>query len=252
MRTPSRRRTSRSFAQPTSRAWSASGRLRGPGGDRPRRHGRGAQGADPVLNRVVAVKVLSPYLACSATARRRFVREAQAAAAVCHDHIVTIHSVHEADGLPYLVMQYVAGESLQDRLSRCGPLEVMEVVRIGLQTASGLAAAHAQGLIHRDIKPGNLLLEDPSPPTPLPRSGEREGMARQDHRLWACPHDRRRAVDAERSRGRHPGIHGPGASAGRDDRSPRRPVQPWQRDVCHVYGVPALPRFHPFVGASSG
>jgi hypothetical protein len=90
----------------------------------------------------------------------RFKREAQAAAAVCHDHIVTVHSVDEADGLPYLVMQYVAGESLQDRLDRTGPLELIEIVRIGLQTASGLAAAHAQGLIHRDIKPANILLEN--------------------------------------------------------------------------------------------
>src|SRR5205085_6109635 len=67
---------------------------------------------------------------------------------------------NEAGGLPYLVMQYVAGESLQDRLDRAGLLEVTEVVRIGMQTAAGLAAAHAQGLIHRDIKPANLLLED--------------------------------------------------------------------------------------------
>jgi hypothetical protein len=126
--------------------------------------GRGGMGVvlkalDPDLNRPVAIKVLSPWLASSATARRRFVREAQAAAAVCHDHVVTVHGVHE-DGLPYLVMQYVAGESLQARLDRDGPLEVEEVVRIGMQTASGLAAAHAQGLIHRDIKPANLLLED--------------------------------------------------------------------------------------------
>ncbi|HKI36101.1 MAG TPA: protein kinase [Gemmataceae bacterium] len=115
---------------------------------------------DPDLNRVVAIKVVSPWLASSATARRRFVREAQAAAAVCHDHVVTVHGVNEADGLPYLVMQYVAGESLQARLDRIGPLEVTEVVRIGMQTAAGLAAAHAQGLIHRDIKPANLLLEN--------------------------------------------------------------------------------------------
>jgi serine/threonine protein kinase len=115
---------------------------------------------EPALHRLVAIKVLSPALAGSATARRRFTREAQAAAAVCHEHVVAVHGVHEADGLPYLVMQYVAGESLQTRLDRTGPLEVEEVVRIGMQTASGLAAAHAQGLIHRDIKPANLLLED--------------------------------------------------------------------------------------------
>jgi serine/threonine protein kinase len=131
--------------------------------------GRGGMGVvlkalDPALNRVVAIKVLAPCLASSGTARRRFVREGRAAAAVCHDHVVTVHGVSETDGLPYLVMQYVAGESLQARLDRVGPLEVTEIVRIGLQTAAGLAAAHAQGLIHRDIKPANLLLEgEPSP-----------------------------------------------------------------------------------------
>jgi serine/threonine-protein kinase len=127
--------------------------------------GRGGMGVvlkafDSTLNRVVAIKVLSPFLACSPTARRRFTREAKAAAAVCHDHVVTIHAVAEVDGLPYMVMQYVAGESLQARLDREGPLDIHEIVRIGLQTAQGLAAAHAQGLIHRDIKPANLLLED--------------------------------------------------------------------------------------------
>jgi hypothetical protein len=127
--------------------------------------GRGGMGVvlrafEPALHRTVAIKVLAAALAGNATARRRFTREAQAAAAVCHDHIVAVHTVSEAGGLPYLVMQYVAGESLQERLDRAGPLGVEEAVRIGLQTAQGLAAAHAQGLIHRDIKPANLLLEN--------------------------------------------------------------------------------------------
>ena len=131
--------------------------------------GRGGMGIvlkafDPALHRPVAIKVMATAaLLGSATARRRFAREAQAAAAVCHENVVTVHGVDEEDGLPYLVMQYVAGESLQTRLERTGPLEVVEIVRIGLQTASGLAAAHAQGLIHRDIKPANLLLENGLP-----------------------------------------------------------------------------------------
>jgi serine/threonine protein kinase len=125
--------------------------------------GRGGMGVvlrafDPALNRVVALKVLAPGLAGSPTARWRFVREARAAAAVRHEHVVTVHGVSEEGDLPFLVMQYVAGESLQARLDRGGPLDVETVVRIGLQTAEGLAAAHAQGLIHRDIKPANLLL----------------------------------------------------------------------------------------------
>jgi serine/threonine protein kinase len=115
---------------------------------------------DEKLHRVVAIKVMAVQLATSATARRRFAREAQAAAAVSHDNIVTIHAVEEAGPLPYLVMQYVAGLSLQQRLDRDGPLDLVEILRIGMQTASGLAAAHAQGLVHRDIKPANILLEN--------------------------------------------------------------------------------------------
>jgi uncharacterized protein (TIGR03067 family) len=127
--------------------------------------GRGGMGVvlkalDTTLQRVVAVKVMAPELAVSGTARERFRREAHAAAAVGHDNIVTIHAVDEAKGLPYLVMQYVSGVSLQEKLDREGLLELKEILRIGIQTADGLAAAHAQGLIHRDIKPANILLEN--------------------------------------------------------------------------------------------
>ncbi len=115
---------------------------------------------DTALHRVVAIKVLAPQLAASAAARTRFLREARAAAAVCHEHVVPIYAVEESNGLPYLVMPFVPGRSVQEKIDRDGPLEVAEVVRIGLQTAEGLAAAHAQGLIHRDVKPANLLLED--------------------------------------------------------------------------------------------
>jgi serine/threonine protein kinase len=79
---------------------------------------------DPRLNRFVAIKVLAPQLAASAAARKRFTREAQAAAAVSHDHIVTIHAVDEVNGFPYLVMEYVVGDSLADRIARTGPLRV--------------------------------------------------------------------------------------------------------------------------------
>jgi hypothetical protein len=115
---------------------------------------------EPMLHRQVAIKVIAAALAGSATARRRFIREAQAAAAVCHDHIVAVHGVHESNGLLYLVMQFIDGDSLQARIDRTGPLDVADIVRIGLQTAAALAAAHAQGVIHRDIKPANILLEN--------------------------------------------------------------------------------------------
>ncbi len=133
---------------------------------------------DPALKRLAAIKVMAAAVAGSAVARRRFTREAQAAAAVCHENVVTVHGVHEVAGLPYLVMQYVPGESVQDRLDHVGPLAVEEIVRIGMQTASGLAAAHAQGLIHRDIKPANLLLEG-EPGASLARSAS-EGLRSKD------------------------------------------------------------------------
>jgi WD40 repeat protein len=127
--------------------------------------GRGGMGIvlkafDASLHRVVAIKVLAPQLATTAAARSRFEREGKAAAAVGHEHVVAIYGVDEVRGLPYLVMEYIAGVSLQERLDRSGPLELKEVLRIGMQTAHGLAAAHAQGLVHRDIKPANILLHN--------------------------------------------------------------------------------------------
>jgi len=117
------------------------------------------KGFDRSLNRFVAVKVLAAQLALMGSARSRFAREAQAAAAVMHDNVVAIHSVAEDCNPPYLVMPYIRGESLEKRLSEQGSLSVPEILRIAMQTASGLAAAHAQGLVHRDIKPANILLE---------------------------------------------------------------------------------------------
>jgi serine/threonine protein kinase len=127
--------------------------------------GRGGFGVvlkahDRALNRFVAIKVLAPHLAASASARRRFAREAQAAAAVVHENVVAIHAVSEREGPPYLVMEYVRGESLQRRIDRVGPFGTAEILRVGHQVAAGLAAAHAQGLVHRDVKPANILLEE--------------------------------------------------------------------------------------------
>ncbi|MEI8021624.1 MAG: serine/threonine-protein kinase, partial [Schlesneria sp.] len=127
--------------------------------------GRGGMGLvlkayDPSLRRIVAIKVMAAHLASSPAARKRFVREARAAAAVSHDHVVAIYAVEENQEPPFLVMQFVSGKTLQERLIATGSLSVPEILRIGMQTASGLAAAHAQGLVHRDIKPANILLEN--------------------------------------------------------------------------------------------
>src|SRR5438105_1100483 len=115
---------------------------------------------EPPLNRYVAIKVLGPQLALSGAARQRFTREAKAAAAVVHDNVIAIHTIAEAGGLPYFVMPYLRGPSLERRLQRTGPLAVDEILRIGMQIARGLAAAHAQGLVHRDLKPANILLQE--------------------------------------------------------------------------------------------
>lgn len=115
---------------------------------------------DPSLDRVIALKVMSPSLAHNENARKRFAREAKAAAAVLHPNVVPIHSVSSGTTLPYLVMSYIRGGSLQKRLDQEGTLPLVAVLRIGSQIAAGLAAAHEQGLIHRDIKPENILLED--------------------------------------------------------------------------------------------
>jgi WD40 repeat protein/tRNA A-37 threonylcarbamoyl transferase component Bud32 len=115
---------------------------------------------DTKLLRVVAVKVLAPRLAAIASARQRFVREAQAAAAVRDDHVVAIHAVSDDGPVPYLVMEYICGMSLQERIQQGKALALTEILRIGMQIAAGLAAAHAQGLVHRDVKPGNILLEN--------------------------------------------------------------------------------------------
>jgi serine/threonine protein kinase len=127
--------------------------------------GRGGTGVvlkarDTKLQRVVAIKVLAPRLAASGGARQRFVRDAQAAAAVRDDHVVAIHAVSDDGPVPYLVMEFISGTTLEERLRQAGALGLCEVLRLGMQIARGLAAAHAQGLVHRDIKPANILLEN--------------------------------------------------------------------------------------------
>jgi serine/threonine protein kinase/Tol biopolymer transport system component len=115
---------------------------------------------DVTLSRVVAIKVLAPELAANAMARQRFLREARAAAAISHPNVVTIYAVDETERLPFIVMECVQGQTLQQKIDQVGALELEEILRIGAQIAQGLAAAHAQGIVHRDVKPGNVLLEN--------------------------------------------------------------------------------------------
>jgi hypothetical protein len=120
------------------------------------------KGFDPELNRPVAVKVprLDPGAPEHAALMRRLQREAQAAAAVRHPHICPVYDVGEQDGVAYLVMAYVEGESLALRLSRAGRFgHAAEAVRIVREVAEGLVAVHAHGMVHRDLKPANILLD---------------------------------------------------------------------------------------------
>jgi serine/threonine protein kinase len=114
---------------------------------------------DPQLKRPVALKVMHATLAADSGFRQRFLQEAQAAAALDHEHIVTIYQAGEEHGVLFLAMQLLRGESLDSRLRREGLLPPAEVLRIGREIAEGLAAAHERGLIHRDIKPANIWLE---------------------------------------------------------------------------------------------
>jgi eukaryotic-like serine/threonine-protein kinase len=116
-------------------------------------------GRDLKHARQVAVKLLRPELA-AALGPDRFLREIAFASRLTHPHILPLHDSGDADGLLYYVMPFVAGESLRERLQREGPLPLEEVVRIAGEVAEALDFAHAQGIVHRDVKPGNILLED--------------------------------------------------------------------------------------------
>lgn len=114
---------------------------------------------DEKLHRRIAIKAMHPQLAVSSPPRKRFLKEARAVAAMSHENIVTIYAVEEHP-IPFLAMELISGKTLQEKLRESGPVDVPEILHIGRQIAAGLAAAHAKNLIHRDVKPGNILLEE--------------------------------------------------------------------------------------------
>jgi len=127
--------------------------------------GRGGMGVvflarEVALDRLVAIKLLPPLLASESAYRERFVREAQTAARLAHPHIVPIHAVEATGPLIWFAMEYVPGVSLGERVRTSGPLSRSEAIRVVQETAWALAHAHARGVIHRDVKPDNILLEE--------------------------------------------------------------------------------------------
>lgn len=116
---------------------------------------------DTKLGRVVALKFMKPELARSPSARKMFLSEARAMAALEHGNIIRVYEVGEVQSVPYLAMEYLNGESLDRLLQRGFPFTMRQLVRIGYQVASGLQAAHAAGIVHRDVKPANVILELP-------------------------------------------------------------------------------------------
>ncbi len=134
--------------------------------------GRGGMGVvfkarDATLQRTVAVKFLAPALAMDEAARERFLREARAAASLNHPHVVTVFAVSDTVDLPFLVMEYMPAGSLSQRINQCRRLPIDQAVQFGRQIAAGLAAAHTRDVIHRDVKPDNILLETPGGPAKI-------------------------------------------------------------------------------------
>jgi tRNA A-37 threonylcarbamoyl transferase component Bud32 len=114
---------------------------------------------DQALNRDVALKVLDPAAAADGNLRRMFVKEARALAQLSHPNIVAVYDVGEVDDSPFIVMEYLPGGSMKQRIEQVGPLKTGDAVRIAIEVANGLGFAHSKGIIHADLKPSNILFD---------------------------------------------------------------------------------------------
>ena len=140
---------------------------------------------DKRLKRIVAIKVLPPELAFQSQIKTRFLREAETAAQLSHPNIVPIYSVGEAEGLVFFVMTYISGDNLAKRLHERGVLPVEDVRRIAREVADALAYAHERGVVHRDIKPDNILLDSTTGRTMVTDFGIARAVSESDNRLTA-------------------------------------------------------------------
>src|ERR1700681_823672 len=151
---------------------------------------------DTRLERTVAIKILPTHLSSNPEAKQRFDREARAISSLNHPNICTLHDVGHQDGIDYLVMEFLEGETLADRL-RKGPLPLQQTLKYGIEICEGLEKAHRSGVIHRDLKPGNIMLTKsgaklmdfglakPALPASPPSSGLTQTLATPRHPLTA-------------------------------------------------------------------
>ena len=180
--------------------------------------GKGAMGViylaeDPVIGRQLAIKVIQLNPGISAqeieNLQTRFEREFRSAGTLSHPNIVTVHDVGKEGATPYIAMEYVEGKTLEHVISEQRVLSFEEVADMVGQICDGLDFAHQHGVVHRDVKPANILLDRNGPP--------------QDHRL-RCRQAHRVGHDPHRDHGRHALVHVARAGGGRDRHRRRRPV----------------------------
>ena len=181
---------------------------------------------DTRLERTVAIKVLPSHLSSDAELKHRFEREARTISSLNHPHICHLYDVGSQDGIDYLVMEYLEGETLDHRLQK-GPLPLKQALECGLQVADALEKAHRTGILHRDLKPGNIMLTGSGAKLLGFRVGQARGR-RARHRSFArsessdslhsdhefaCAERARRRPDQARDRRGHVSIHGAGGAA---------------------------------------
>ena len=120
---------------------------------------------DTRLDRTVAIKVLPEHVAADPDLKQRFEREAKTISSLNHPHICTLHDIGEQDGIDFLVLEYLEGDTLAQRLEK-GPLPLDQALKIAIEIADALDKAHRQGITHRDLKPGNIMLTKSGAKTP--------------------------------------------------------------------------------------